>query len=738
MITITYDSLWTTTRTIMRASAVRQIITLFAVLTTSLVAIAGGGGAPDKPTDSASKVRITFTADPNPANLIPIRLLEGIEIWPAEDESKITHYNVYWGDSERNKLGIALAPRLAHIPATKDGSVLVHEFPPGLKMEAGAIWVLVCAENDGREFCGKDGNMEKVTDPLLSIFGRLNTIKSTIKNNGDLAGVEVMKTCSNLICDGVETAQNCPSDCSDFGHASFNFQVLCNEADMQDVYHPTSIAEIQAIIKQAAANGIRVKVTGGQAVNTTSGSATSVICTDGITLVMDQFDHEREGLGMQLETFEGQEVVSVAAGTNMHELGEWLYSRGKGLGYVHLGWRHVSVAGAIGTSAHGSSPKNRNILSHSVVSMDVIGADGEIQTYSRGTTGVADPDLWKAFTTHLGYMGVITRVRLEVQAATNTQVKVTFHNEDELFENNKTGSVYNDIKDCDYGQYNWFPSQNQYLRTCGKTTTAAAEDGANNRLLFPYVDLGQLSVEQTMQIFQIGGADTSLEAHENMAYMRRSGWHLTPPLVKTVKGETRYTTNAIAPTHRITSSKLIDTVGREMRQMDWEVAVPFNNMQAAMEYVRDFTNGMNVKNRSTPVPLIGIFVRFSKVENNTLLAYTGTGNGFEDGTIAVHIEMPIFVPAALSEQQFNEYMDPYEEAMRVLVTQYGARGHWGKNMHSDDPWMFELQRDIGAYGDRLTRFNNAVAKVDPNGMFANKFAKAIGIKYPNFTYPASW
>jgi hypothetical protein len=38
---------------------------------------------PPAPTSSAEKVRITFTADSDPAKLAPIRILEGIEIWPA-------------------------------------------------------------------------------------------------------------------------------------------------------------------------------------------------------------------------------------------------------------------------------------------------------------------------------------------------------------------------------------------------------------------------------------------------------------------------------------------------------------------------------------------------------------------------------------------------------------------------------------------------------------------------------
>jgi hypothetical protein len=120
------------------------------------------------------------------------------------------------------------------------------------------------------------------------------------------------------------------------------------------------------------------------------------------------------------------------------------------------------------------------------------------------------------------------------------------------------------------------------------------------------------------------------------------------------------------------------------------------------------------------------------------MAYTGAGNGFENNSIVAHIETPIFVPVDLSAEQFAEYMSPYEELVRTLVTEYGARGHWGKNMHHNDAWLFQLQRDIGSYGDHLHRFSAKVGELDPNGLFANRFAKAMGIEYPNFVYPANW
>ncbi|MFT5881189.1 MAG: hypothetical protein ACI86X_002328 [Moritella sp.] len=113
-------------------------------------------------------------------------------------------------------------------------------------------------------------------------------------------------------------------------------------------------------------------------------------------------------------------------------------------------------------------------------------------------------------------------------------------------------------------------------------TDQAAEEGANNRLINPYIDLSQFSEQQTLQTLQLGACQPKGDSHKNMAQMRINGWRLTPPLVKNVKGELRYTSDAIGPAHRMTSSELIQ-LDHAVFQMDWEVAVPHKNMQAALE-----------------------------------------------------------------------------------------------------------------------------------------------------------
>ena len=71
---------------------------------------------------------------------------------------------------------------------------------------------------------------------------------------------------------------------------------------------------------------------------------------------------------------------------------------------------HISVAGACATGTHGSGVKNGN-LATAVSGMELITANGETRTLSRAKDG----DAFNAAVVHLGALGVVTKVTLDIQ-----------------------------------------------------------------------------------------------------------------------------------------------------------------------------------------------------------------------------------------------------------------------------------------------------------------------------------
>ncbi len=71
---------------------------------------------------------------------------------------------------------------------------------------------------------------------------------------------------------------------------------------------------------------------------------------------------------------------------------------------------HISIAGATATATHGSGVKNGN-LSTAVAGLEFVTAAGEVRSLSRQTDG----DAFRAAVVHLGGLGVVTKVTLDIQ-----------------------------------------------------------------------------------------------------------------------------------------------------------------------------------------------------------------------------------------------------------------------------------------------------------------------------------
>lgn len=102
-------------------------------------------------------------------------------------------------------------------------------------------------------------------------------------------------------------------------------------------------------------------------------------------------------------------TVTVGAGVTYGQLGPYLDAHGFALHNL-ASLPHISVAGACATATHGSGTQNGN-LATPVSAVEFVTADGEIAALSRDRDG----DRFRGAVVHLGALGVVTKLTLDVQ-----------------------------------------------------------------------------------------------------------------------------------------------------------------------------------------------------------------------------------------------------------------------------------------------------------------------------------
>jgi xylitol oxidase len=143
---------------------------------------------------------------------------------------------------------------------------------------------------------------------------------------------------------------------------------------------------------------------------------------------------------------EKSRTVTVGAGVRYGDLAPVIDAKGFALHNL-ASLPHISVAGATATGTHGSGIHNQN-LSSSIAAIEFVSADGSLQTLSRS----ADGDKFLGAVVHLGCIGVVTRVTLDLeptyQVAQNVYLDLPFneleHHLTDIFSAGYSVSIFTD------------------------------------------------------------------------------------------------------------------------------------------------------------------------------------------------------------------------------------------------------------------------------------------------------
>lgn len=156
---------------------------------------------------------------------------------------------------------------------------------------------------------------------------------------------------------------------------------MCRASD--DIRYPTNFSQVVAIVNEAIKRGVTVKAFGERH------SATDIICTDGIPIDMRE---------LKSYTMNCDDTATFGAGVTLQEAGDYLVQYERAF-KVMPAYGHITLGGAVGTGAHGSSIKFHSSLSAQVVKMTIVNGLGKLEVISNRE------DL-KSFKTHLGLLGM--------------------------------------------------------------------------------------------------------------------------------------------------------------------------------------------------------------------------------------------------------------------------------------------------------------------------------------------
>ncbi|KAJ6645515.1 L-gulonolactone oxidase [Pseudolycoriella hygida] len=450
------------------------------------------------------------------------------------------------------------------------------------------------------------------------------------------------------------------------------------------VRFPTNLEDVVSIINEAIYRGVSVKAFGMRH------STTDIICTDGIPIDM------RLLKSMKMND---DKTVTFGAGVTLQEAGEFLLQHGLALRVVPA-FGNLTLAGVIGTGAHGSSIKFHSTISAQVTKMTIVDGRGTVKVISTSN------DL-KAFKIHLGLLGVIVDLTLETVPLYKVKSHV-YVASDAVLQN---GEAINWAKASDQLTLFWFPSINEVV--VSNLSFVAPETVGNHKLFMSTTFRSNvLDTIYKESAYNLSSNDCTAASTLGNKMMHLLEMRFRTSLVQLGESEA---SSIVGYPHDVLSAicgveacmwSHPKPFAEETLEMDFDFNL--NDLPAAASTIKDI-----ISKTPTSFPMHGIVIRFSGKSD----IYMSTSYKRD----SCHLGFKLWLRTdAYNHASGN--LAGYQTISQVLTKKFKARSHWGKGgLVYHNRRMLDLKLDPYA----RQKFISAMEEYDPNGIFLNNFGRRL-------------
>lgn len=467
---------------------------------------------------------------------------------------------------------------------------------------------------------------------------------------------------------------------------SYNYETAAKNVP---IYYPTSIDQVQNIIKTASQNNVKVRFSGA------SHSTSSIILGSGIYIKSEKFNRID---GIVNDPQHGP-VVQVESGVKLGDLSDYLSERGYSLGFAYPYYYGLTIGGVVSTGAHGSSKKHTAQSSQNIVEMMIVNGRGELITINNQT-----PSWLKAARVSLGLLGFIYKMKLKIVPEFNIEFKSTPLIGDTALLKNKGVVNWGPIADTEY--IYWFPADDRAIKVEGHITTKNEFPAAESVVLGATVN----SFRDRLYYETISLGKNNSKINKWLEDLRFKNLLQNPPsYTYQDHGKTVSAQGIIGRSSKMLLSKRISQSPVYTGQ---DISFSFRADDAAtvMQMIHEFCAKNNFR-----FPFAGIYLRFANSDGDSYISHIerADSRGHHLYVMAEFFELKEYTledePSLISKLR-NEMLAPLVE--KNLIT-----FHWAKNRNE----IFASQANKKSIGNNILEFEKVRTLMDPYNVFSNSF-----------------